>query len=337
MNTRHTFTAIRGMTHQVLTVLIAAAGFAALLWGAAMLVGGFLAADLLDNPWNPMGQALVWTAAFAIMGANALFYHVLVARKRKSQAALVGQVLCVLLLTAISTMLQTYVTQRGANGQNILKAKEVAVHTQGAEASRIDRDITGEFDARIGVIESRMHYEAEENGGKGPKYRAARAEFDRLSERYVGTLGLSRPLGLQRQNVSEDAAAVRAYLNYLREKVQVYRQFAQEVGIMATDYEARLAKIEPSLSGVKEGVYIDEKSVIYIDALNKIQEMFASGGTADLAFTIAFLVSIGPDIVQLLCALLLFSLRPKEEELEFDASWSPFDRVWGESPDRDDK
>ena len=322
---------------QALIVLIALAGFAALLWGASMLVGGFRAAGLLENPWNPVDSALVWFAAFAVMGVNFLFYQVIVARTRRRFFATVGMILCLVVLTGISTTLQTYVTLRSTQGENLMNAQTVSVQAQGAEASRIDQDITAEFEARIGVIERRMRYEEIENGGKGPKYLAAKREFDRLSERYTGTLGRTRRFVLQGGNISADAAAVRSYLGYLREKARVYAQFAKAVGVLATDYPARIAMVEAGLSDIKAGKFVDERSIVYQTAIAKLREMFASGGQASPEFTMSFLVGIGPDICALFCALLLSSLRTKDDDDDpqwpsSGQAWDPSDKVWGKTP-----
>lgn len=321
-------------SNDVLRYLIAAVGGLAAIWSASMLVGGFEAAGQLDSEFNPLGKFVRYVAAGAIVGAGALFFYVLARKKRTSLRMLVGSGAIVFVLTVFASVTQLVMVEDGSKGTQFVKGAEVRVSQGWSHARRIDQSIVDRFQAQVDFHEQRIGEEA--STGKGPRYRASMRRFNQLRAEFGSALGRTTKIVQQGRSMSEDREALRSYLTQLRSKAKVFDRFAEREGLVAENFAVQLGSIDASLATLGQETYIDRKAIVYAKVMKKLSNMFATRGMADLSFTQNFLLSIVPDLIQILCAILLAFLRPREEPFENPVDdgndWEPFDRVWGDSP-----
>lgn len=324
---------IQDKIRRSLMVLIALVGILAATWSAAMLVGGFRAAGQLDSVYNPLGEGVLFIAAAAIIGGTAIFYYCLGSRRRTSRFLLVVSGTIVAALTLFASATQLTMVEDAAMGDQYVKGTAVKIRQAWQQAGRIDHAITDRYVGQVDHFKQRMAEEAKT--GIGPKYRAAERAHNRLRAEYGSVLGRTAKAAAQGKSLSDDAEGVRGYVTALRGKVRVYERFTANEGLAGEDFGSRLDRIEASLDTLGGGGWIDRRSLVYERVMEKIWAMVASFGLADLGFTLNALLSITPDLIQILCTCLIGFLRPPEDHdggLGTEAEgWSPFDKVWGDT------
>lgn len=312
--------------------LIVLVGVKAVLWAAAMLVGGFRAAGQLDSPYNPLGEYVIFLAAASMVAASALFFYALGSRQRAPLPLLLAAGLITLKLTLFASVTQLVMVVDSSTGEQFLKGLEVQVNQGWNRAAQTDRRITAAYERQVDYQKQRM--EEERETGKGPRYRQAERRYNELRGAFGGVLGRTAKMTRQGHSLSGDAAGLQAYAGYLRSKVDAYQRFAEAEGLVPENFAAQLVEIEKAAASVGPDGWIDRKSVVYAKVMEKLGTMIESRGRADLGFTMQAMLAVTPDLIQVLCAILLIFLRPREQAGSYrgEASdWSPEDQVWGEN------
>lgn len=298
---------------QVLFGLITLTGLASAIWSASMLVGGFDVTGQLSSESNPLGTVVLYVAALSIVTATALWYYCLSHAERRNLMLAVATGGIVLSLTAFASITQLFSVVDAANGEAYENSAQATTDVVWESLKQVDQSITQDFVGYESISESGLSTEAET--GRGPLYRAAQAEWQRVRRTY-GALRQTLDRVSQGSSISDSLNGARDYLAALRGKVRVFEQFARDIQLSSPDYMAQLDAIEArlnSVSGGQEGEWVDRRSLVYKEVASKLKEMVLSWGQADLAFSLSFLLAVMPDIIQLLCALLLVMLRPDED------------------------
>ena len=330
------------VNHQVrrsLLVLIAVVGLLTAVWSAAMLAGGILAAGQLESEHNPLGESIVYVASFAIVSATALFYYCLVNRGRSPRVPLLLAGTLVAGLTIFVTMTQLVLVVDGSDGTGQMSNAETRIEQAWEEARASDRAMTDAYEAQLDYYGARMEEEA--RTGIGPRYREAERAHQELRAQFGASLG--RGLNARRpgNSLSADAEAARGYLDRLQAKAETFARFAAREEIAVPDYGVRAGDIRARLdASVGEG-WLDRRSVVLREVTKKLREMAESLGAADIGFTLSFLLAVAPDVLQLLCAILILILRPRGElavTVDSDGrehmEWEADEPVWGEIPSK---
>lgn len=317
---------IHERNRRVLCLLIAAVAGAAAVWSAAMLVGGIRAAGQLESEWNPLGDHIALVAAGAIISATAIFYYVLTSRARRSALLLVICGALVAAMTVFASATQLVMVVDASMGESLRKGSQVRVDQAWAQARRIDAAMVEAYRAQLDHYAARMAEEAVT--GRGPRYRAAARTHNRLRAEYAGALGGVEKIAQQGRSMSADIAAARGYLDRLRAKARVFARFAEAEGIRAPAFAPRIAAVASGLPVTGEDGWLDRQALVYAAVMTKLVEMVASFGLADLGFTLNALLSITPDLIQVLCACLLLMLRPEHNapgRARGDSAWADGD------------
>lgn len=291
-----------------------------------MLVGGIRAAGQLESQWNPLGDHIALVAAGAIISATAIFYYVLTSRVRQSVLLLVICGGLVTAMTVFASATQLVMVVDASMGESLRKGSQVRVDQAWAQARRIDTAMVEAYRAQLDHYAARMDEEAAT--GRGPRYRAAARTRNRLRAEYGAALGAVETIAQQGRSMSADIAAARGYLDRLRAKARVFDRFAEAEGIRAPAYGPRIAAVEAGLPVTGADGWIDRQALVYGAVMTKLAEMVASSGMADLGFTLNALLSITPDLIQVLCACLLLMLRPERDatkSMQGDSAWGDDD------------
>ena len=300
---------------RALVGLITLTGFASALWSASMLVGGFDVSGQLSSDFNPMGKVVLYVAAISIVASTGLWYYCLTNAERNNVGAAVATGTLVLMLTAFASITQLFSVVDASSGSSFEKGAEASVTSVWSATRNIDQNIAEVYNNRVAFSNDRMAEEAET--GRGPRFREAAANFNRLRQTYGSVLETPLSRVPQGRSLSDDISGARDYITALRAKVQVFENFGREVQIVTPDYAAQLDGLEARLNrlnGGDEGSWVDRRSLVYSEVVRKLGEMLASGGSADLGFSLSALLAVMPDIIQLLCALLLVMLRSNEQD-----------------------
>lgn len=317
---------------QGLKALIVAVAALATAWSASMLVGGFFASGQLDSPLNPLGRSVAYIAAAAIIGATGTFYYVIGFRQRAARGLVVAAFVIVALLTLFASLTQTFMVVDGGLGDSLVKSAESRIEGLAVQARRIDRTMVDVYAAQVAHLRARLDEEA--RSGRGPRFRLMEARADDLRERYGATLGraLLPADGGQETGLAVVAEAVAG----LKGKAAVMGQFAAEAGLRIPDFAGEVAALETALSAVAGDNPADRKAIVYRQVIVKLGDMIHSFGLADLGFTLSLLLSFTPDLIQVLCTILLLLLRARDEPgeeaaliLQHDSDWTPQARAWG--------
>lgn len=298
-------------TKRLLTwrLLIGVLSSGALVWSASMLVAGLAASGQLDSPDNPLGEWVKWAAALCICGASALYLFVMGTGRNRSVGLMVGTSLIALALTVFASLTQTFAVVDAALGENVFRGAQTQIAAAWDQAERADQAMSAAYLAQLDYLAQRRAEEAET--GKGPRFRAVDQAFNDLRETYGA--GLSVPAGRapSRPEDPNTARQLHGYLDRLEAKAALFVRFAQEVGVAVVDPRASLTAIRAELGGVTSERYVDRRSLVYGQVIQKMGEMIASGGAADIGFSLAVMLAFMPDAIQLLCTLLLILLRPR--------------------------
>ncbi|MEM6495013.1 MAG: hypothetical protein AAF650_11605, partial [Pseudomonadota bacterium] len=178
-----------------------------------------------------------------------------------------------------------------------------------AEIDNTDREITNAYTAKVDFFEALMR--EEQATGRGERFRQSREEFNRLRETYSPSLGVPLGRAPSGQSLTDNIMSARAAISALRAKVVTFERFAREEGVGLPDYTARLDALVARLDSVggESGGWVDQRTLVYKELIRKLGEMIESGGTADPAFTLSVTIALIPELIQLICALMLYILR----------------------------
>ncbi|MEM6494350.1 MAG: hypothetical protein AAF650_08215, partial [Pseudomonadota bacterium] len=178
-----------------------------------------------------------------------------------------------------------------------------------AEIDNTDREITNAYTAKVDFFEALMR--EEQATGRGERFRQSREEFNRLRETYGPSLGV--PLGRAPggQSLTDNIISARAAISALRAKVVTFERFAREEGVGLPDYTGRLDALVARLDSVggERAGWVDQRTLVYKELIRKLGEMVESRGTADPAFTLSVTIALIPELIQIICALMLYILR----------------------------
>ncbi len=320
---------------KLLIILVAAL---ATVWSAAMLTGGFIASGQLNSPFNPLGSVLPYLAAASMMGAVAIFYFALGFRERASLAMIASSFVLAVTLSLLASLTQTYMVVDASMGAAFVRAAEAK--SDGAlkqRVRRIDAAMTGIYLGQVDHMAQRMEEEAAT--GRGPRFREAEQRFHVLRATYGSAIGA--PMALGRGSRDTDLAGLADAIEALKGKASLVERFASEVDIRAPEFRAQIDALTATIALIAAEYQIDRRSLVYRQVITKLGEMLASFGTADLGFTLAVLLSLSPDLIQMLCTILLLCMRREQrdlpvppahavEDLPFPPEdWEPREPAWG--------
>lgn len=293
----------------ILTWAVSCFGVGAAIWSFTMLAGGFEQTGQLATEANPLGEAALYLASLVIIGVVAVWFYCLSFAERVPLRATIASGAGVVILTIFTSFLQLYLAVGGSQGEEIVLSAQTEVATSWAEIDNIDREIMNAYSAKIDFFEALMR--EEEATGRGERFRQSRAEFNRLRAAYGASLGVPLGRAPRGQSLTDDIASARAAISALRAKVVTFKRFAEQEGLGSRGYSARLDALIERLDSVggESGGWVDQRTLVYKTVLRKLGEMIESRGTADPAFTLSVTVALIPDMIQFMCALMLYILR----------------------------
>ena len=300
---------------QALVGFITLTGLSSALWSASMLVGGFDVSGQLSSDFNPLGEVVLYAAALSIVASTALWYYCLTNAERNNVKAAIATGALVLMLTAFASITQLFSVVDASSGSAFEKGAEASVTSVWSATRNIDQNIAEVYRSRIAFSNDRMVEEAAT--GRGPRFRAAEANYNRLRQVYGSVLATPLARVPQGRSLSDDISGARDYITALRGKVQVFEEFGRDVQVVTPNYASQLDELNARLdrlSGSDDGAWVDRRSLVYSEVVRKLGDMLRSFGRADLGFSLSFLLAVMPDIIQLLCALLLVMLRSSERK-----------------------
>lgn len=293
----------------VLTCSVSCFGIGAAFWSFTMLAGGFELTGQLATDANPIGEVVLYLASFVITGVVSIWFYCLSFAERIPFRATISSLFGVLTLIAVSFFLQLYQAVDGSQGREIALSAQTEVANTWAEIDNTDREITNAYTAKVDFFEALMR--EEQATGRGERFRQSREEFNRLRETYGPSLGV--PLGRAPggQSLTDNIISARAAISALRAKVVTFERFAREEGVGLLDYTGRLDALVARLDSVggERGGWVDQRTLVYKELIRKLGEMVESRGTADPAFTLSVTIALIPELIQIICALMLYILR----------------------------
>ena len=293
----------------LLTWVVSCLGVGAAVWSTTMLIGGFEQTGQLATYANPIKEGVLYLASLVIISAVGVWFYCLSYAERIPLRVTIVSGVIVVILTLFSSFIQLYLAVDGSQGESIERYATTEVEAVWAEIDNTDREIINAYTAKIDFYEARMR--EEQATGRGERFRQSREEFNRLRETYGPILGV--PLGRipNEQSLTDNIASARAAISALRAKVETFERFAAQEGLGSPRLIARLDALVERLdsAGGESGGWIDQRTLVYREVLRKLGEMIESRGTADPAFTLSVTIALIPDMIQFLCALMLYILR----------------------------
>lgn len=301
----------------LLTILITGVAVLATVWAASMLIGGFVTSGQLDSPSNPLGPYIAYVAAAAMIGATATFYFALGFRERNTKWLLIASGAIVLFLTLFSGLTQTFMVVDAALGPSFVRVADAKLAGAMERAARIDQAMTDLYQGQIAFQAARLN--EENTSGRGPRYRAAEAALQTMRATYGSALGRpALPAGTK-----IDLAGFASALDALSGKAAVLNRFAAETGIAAPDFAEQIKKLAGAVEGLSEATQTDRRTLVYQQVIVKLGDMLASYGMADLGFSLSVLLALCPDLIQILCTILLLLIRRASNEDLFENHYPP--------------
>lgn len=293
----------------ILAWAVSCLGVGAAIWSFTMLAGGFDQTEQLATDANPIGEAVLYVASFVVIGVVAVWFYCLSYADRIPLRATILSGAIVVVLTLFSSFLQLYLAVDGSQGESIERSAQTEVAAVWAEIDSTDHEIINAYTAKIDFYEARMR--EEQATERGERFRRSREEFNRLRETYGASLGVPLGRAPSRQSLTDDITSARAAISALRAKVETFERFAAQEGLGSPDYTGRLDALVARLDSVggASGGWVDQRTLVYKEVLRKLGEMIDSGGAADPAFTLSVMIAFLPDMIQFLCALMLYILR----------------------------
>lgn len=293
----------------ILTWVVSCLGVGAAIWSFTMLAGGFDQTEQLATDANPIGEAVLYVASLVIIGVVAAWFYCLSYADRIPMRVTIVSGTIVVILTLFSSFLQLYLAVDGSQGKSIERSAKTEVAAVWAEINSTDREIINAYTAKIDFYEARMR--EEQATGRGERFRRSRDEYNRLRELYGASLGVPLGRAPNGQSLTDDITSARAAISALRAKIETFGRFAVQEGLGAPNFVARLDALVGRLNSVggESGGWVDQRTLVYKEVLRKLGEMVESRGAADPAFTLSVTIALIPDMIQFLCALMLYILR----------------------------
>jgi len=293
----------------ILTWVVSCLGVGAAIWSFTMLAGGFDQTEQLATNANPIGEAVLYVASLVIIGAVATWFYCLSYAERIPLRVTIVSGTIVVILTLFSSFLQLYLAVDGSQGASIERSAKTEIAAVWAEIDSTEREIINAYTAKVDFQEARMR--EEQATGRGERFRRSRDKYNRLRELYGASLGVPLGRAANGQSLTDDITSARAAISALRAKVETFERFAAQEGLGAPNFAARLDALVGRLDSVggESGGWVDQRTLVYKQVLRKLGEMVESRGAADPAFTLSVTIALIPDMIQFLCALMLYILR----------------------------
>lgn len=293
----------------VLNCSVSCFGIGGAVWSFTMLAGGFSLTGQLATDANPMGEGVLYLASFVMTGVVSIWFYCLSFAERIPIRAGIASLIGVLTLIAVSFILQLYQAVDGSQGEEIALSAQTEATNVWVEIDNTDREIVNAYKAKVDFYEALKS--EEEATGRGERFRQSREEFNRLRETYGPSLGVPLGRAPSGQSLTDNMTSARAAISALRAKVVTYERFAREEGAALADYTARLDALVVRLDrvGGESGGWVDQRALVYKEIFRKLGEMVDGGGASDPAFTLSVIIALVPELIQVICALLLYVLR----------------------------
>ena len=293
----------------ILNCSVSCFGIGGAVWSFTMLAGGLSLTGQLATDANPMGEGVLYLASFVMTGVVSIWFYCLSFAERIPIRAGISSLNGVLTLIVESFFLQLYQAVDGSQGEEITLSAQTEATNVWAEIDTTDREIVNAYAAKIDFYEARMG--EEQATGRGERFRRSRNEYNRLRELYGASLGVPLGRAPSGQSLTDDITSARAAISALRAKVETFERFAAQERLGASNFAARLDALVGRLDSVggESGGWVDQRTLVYKQIIRKLGEMVESRGAADPAFTLSVIIALVPELIQIICALLLYILR----------------------------